>query len=241
MFNKTTRNVAALLFAFGTALTGFTPLKGDDTVQNPPAPAGIKIDGSLSEWGGLVTKYDEATRLYYAVSNDSQNLYLAVRSESKQDLAKIALSGITLSVNTDGKKKEGASATFPIISRQRSQGSNADSILKQRITSAKEIRIRGFKQLPDGGISVANDYGIIAAASLNDNRHFIYELAIPLKHLDLTAADPRPIAIQIKYNRANPAPAQSFSTGMGGYGRWRSAPSRNEPEGFWIKRTLRDK
>lgn len=242
MHKNWTPKVAVLLVATGLLFTGFTGKKYDDVVRNPLAPAAIKIDGDLSEWGNLVSGYDEKTRLFYAVSNDSKNIYLAIKSENKNDIPKILSRGLTFSVNTEGKKKEGASVVFPVIRRQRTvnPSQNGETIVKEQLASANEIRIIGFSLLPDGGISTSNDYGIEAAAALNEANHFMYELAVPLKHLELNTSSNTPIAIHVKINASvRAAASQPMNVRMGGYGRWNANPStRSETQSFWIKRTL---
>jgi hypothetical protein len=110
------------------AQSGTAKLK-DVQTTNVWAPANIKIDGALSEWNDTFQAYNKSTRLYYTVANDDKNIYLAIKSTDAMTSNKITAGGITVTINTQDKKKdEGAYAlTFPVIQRpsftQRPQGS----------------------------------------------------------------------------------------------------------------------
>jgi len=99
------------------------------------APEGVKVDGKLTEWAnvkgfgkvdGSLTDLNDAfqalnktTNLYYTLANDDKNLYLVVKSGITQNNFKIMAGGVTLAVNTAGKKKDkdAFQVTFPIINR----------------------------------------------------------------------------------------------------------------------------
>lgn len=81
------------------------------------APEKIKIDGNLTDWNDNFQAYNKSTKLYYTLSNDDKFLYLVVKSIDPANNTKIAAGGITLTINTDNKKKEqdGYSVTFPYV------------------------------------------------------------------------------------------------------------------------------
>ncbi|HTH82560.1 MAG TPA: hypothetical protein VL490_06475 [Mucilaginibacter sp.] len=91
------------------------------------APSPIKIDGALTEWNDTFQAYNRATKLYYTMANDDKNIYLAFKSTDALNNNKITAGGITITINTDGKKKEkdAYTLTYPIVERpkmQRPQG-----------------------------------------------------------------------------------------------------------------------
>src|SRR4051812_6120351 len=67
------------------------------------APATIKIDGRLNEWKDSLQAYNKATQVYYTVSNDDENLYLAVKADEPRVITKIIDVGITFMINKAGK------------------------------------------------------------------------------------------------------------------------------------------
>lgn len=81
------------------------------------APDKIKIDGNLTDWNNNFQAYNKSTKLYYMLSNDDKFLYLVVKSIDPTNNTKITAGGITLTINTDNKKKEqdGYSLTFPYV------------------------------------------------------------------------------------------------------------------------------
>ena len=223
--------------------------KKGDVQENPAAPSGIRVDGQLAEWDTGRFTTDEDTRLSYQVSNDGRNLYLVLKTSDREKVSKIVARGITLTVNTDGKKKEGPALTYPASRIARPSGSKtADPAEARResLASAREIRITGLKSIRDGGVSTENEYGIRAAAVLDSAQTYTYELAVPLDQLGISAAVTSPLAINIRINGIVPPKVQAGprspyeSMRRGGYGR-ASFPEALQPEGFRIRRTLTSK
>lgn len=82
------------------------------------APA-VKVDGKLNEWENNFKASNKSTNLTYTIANDAKNLYLAIQSKDATNINKIMLGGITLTVNSEGKKndKDGFKLTYPVINR----------------------------------------------------------------------------------------------------------------------------
>lgn len=147
--------------------------------------------------------------------------------------AKIAAGGLTLAINTAGKKKEqdAYSLTFPLRTTMGRPGGGGapggatgggmrvmtfggpgggrpaapDSAMQKAmqdrvINAAKEIKVFGFKEIPDSLIAIYNEYNIKVAINYDKDGAFIYELAVPLKLMALTASDSKEIAYNIKLN-----------------------------------------
>jgi hypothetical protein len=195
------------------------------------APEKIKVDGNLQEWDDTFQAYNNATKLFYTVSNDDKYLYLIVKSIDITNNAKIIAGGITLTLNTEGKKKDkdAYNVTYPVIPRaprQRGQGgggrggfgggggfgfggggrgaapdSAAIALQHQKtIEAAKEIRVLGFKDITDTLISIYNEFSIKAAIGYDKVGNYDYELAIPLKLLNVSPDKPKDIAYNVKVN-----------------------------------------
>lgn len=90
---------------------------------------------------------------------------------------------------------------------------------KNTIDAAKEIKLFGFKDIPDSVISVYNEYNIKAALGYDAKGALTYEMAIPLKQLGLTTDSPKEFAYNIKVNgmqmRAMPDGNRGFGGGDG--------------------------
>ena len=196
----------------------------------------VKVDGKLNE--ETFEPSNKSTLLSYTMSNDDKNLYLVMKSDDNTNNNKIMMGGITLSINTDGKKKEkdGFAVTYPVLVRQqgqrgggqrqggqqggfgqRMQGGSSDSAAlvrrKQQLAAVKEIKVAGFKDITDSLISIYNEYEIVAVAKFDDQGAYIYELAIPLKLLGLTTSS-KEFAYNIRVNGLQ----LGFGGGFGGGG-----------------------
>jgi hypothetical protein len=184
-----------------------------------PAPANIKVDGKLLEWSNGLQAYNKATQLYYTLANNNQTLFLVIQSTDQSNNRKIIAGGISLTINTTGKKrdKDAFIITFPVVSPSgmrgqfRRRGSSGDqqerpdsaaiAALRQKVRStAKEINVSGFKDIADSVISIYNEYGIQAAVDYDAKGNFVYELALPLKLLHIALADAKELAYNIKVN-----------------------------------------
>jgi len=182
------------------------------------APANVKIDGKLNEWEDNFQAYNKSTRLFYTLSNNEKYLYLAVTSTDAQNNTKIAAGGITLTINTEGKKrdKDAFILTYPVITGQgrgrrgggrggRQQADGTDTAAtnaahRQFIEASKEIKVFGFKDVDDSLISIYNEYGIKTAIGYDTLGNYNYELAIPLKLLGLSPDNTVEIAYNVKVN-----------------------------------------
>jgi len=87
----------------------------DKVVQSQWTASAPNIDGSNSDWeGGTLTLYKK-TQVDYAFRNDAENLYVIfIFNDPRQFMSTIQQSGITLWLNTDGKKKKNYGIKFAI-------------------------------------------------------------------------------------------------------------------------------
>jgi len=204
------------------------------------APQGIKIDGKLTEWGNSLQAYNKTVKLWYTLANDDKYIYLAVKSDDIDYNPKILAGGISLSINTAGKKKDKDAyvITFPVISRaggggrggrgrrgggfgqQQDTPDTAAIVAQQQQTLAtgKQISAIGFKEITDTLISIYNEYGIKAAATIDNKGNYSAEIAIPLAMLNIPA-DQKEIAYNIKVNGLQMVMKNVTIGGNGGGGR----------------------
>ena len=248
-------------------------------IQNTVAavPTGIRVDGNLLEWTNSFAAENKRTNVFYTVTNDEKNIYLALKSASQHAVPKIMLGGISLTFNVKGKKKddEAFTITYPImarntpnrsggqnrqrsnaISNQQSQAQRDSATLVQRriqLAALKEIKVFGFKEITDSLISIYNEYGIKAAASIDEQGAYCYELAIPLKALGIASDFTKEIAYRIRLN-GRPAAVSSGGkinqnasfggSNRGGFGSGEANAARQElvsTTDFWGKFSLSTK
>ena len=172
------------------------------------APAKVKADGTLSEWGDLQA-YNKATQVYYTIANDDNNLYLTIQAKEADIIKKMILGGVSLSINNLGQKslKNSVTITYPhydlvnkpfnAIFTERQEitkdllknSSKADSLMillnKQISTRLKMIQIEGVKAIEDSVISIYNQNGIKVVGLFDNELNYTCELVVPLKYLSL--------------------------------------------------------
>lgn len=166
---------------------------------------GVKIDGDLSEWGDSLTYYFSDQDLHYSISNDDQYLYVAIKVKNKDKQTQAAFNGFALTINKDGKKKDGPSFSFPIPDRSALRAlSNQEfnvptDLRKAALSTIRAFHVRNFPNILDGAISLENNYGIKAAVLIDTADQLCYESAIRLDQLNLQP-NQNSFAINIKIN-----------------------------------------
>lgn len=187
------------------------------------APANIKIDGKLDEWGDKLQAYNKVAEIFYTIANDDDNLYLVVQVTDGEIAEKIMAGGLALTINPGGKKKDknGAIITFPAYEQGKIQpylflikksafqkdtknGSvRIDSLRNAGNEKIKKelkfIGVAGIKDVAEGLIPIYNSEGLMTAALLDDKVYYNFELSIPIKLLNTNQKLKR-IAYNIKLN-----------------------------------------
>jgi len=162
-----------------------------------PPPTNISIDGDLKDWGDSLRYYNQDKQLNYTLANDQGNLYMAIRINDRSEQIRMLRAGLTLSIDTRGKKKETFTMTFPVGDQsapgmaenaQDLQGSNNDvkqedreELMKAKLTKLREIKVTGFKDIESETITTSNTYGFKVAIDYDKDGNLVYEAAIPLK------------------------------------------------------------
>jgi hypothetical protein len=177
-----------------------------------PASANVKVDGKLNEWNEKLEAYNAVTEVYYRIANNKDHLYLTVRVTDHDIIKKIIVGGLAFTIKKNGNKKDkdGAVITFPAYQQGQNHpfitletaseiekdaanyASRWDSLINtsnNRIKGGfKFIGTSGLKDINDEMIPVYNADGIFAAAMLDDNLYYNFELAVPLKLLPGSSA-----------------------------------------------------
>ncbi|WP_293312446.1 hypothetical protein [Pedobacter sp. UBA5917] len=172
----------------------------------------FKADGISSEWNEPLNQYNDATKLAFALANDDQNLYIIIESLDPQTTFSVLRGGITLNINTAGKKKDGIKLTFPLMKRppmpkegeqhrdHAALATERENEMHDPVAMNKSIRVSGFKNIPDGELPAINQNGIEMGMSIHPNRDLIYELSIPLAQLQVGVDLKKPLVYNIKIN-----------------------------------------
>ncbi len=186
---------APLLLIAAFAFAGTAKSQSKLSQKLLPPPARLVVNGNLSDWGDSLRYYNGEKNINYTLSNDKENLYAAIRISDRLEQARVLNAGITLSIDTKGKKKETFSMTFPLrypdspapaFTGQKDDGGDItkeerDELMRERITTLRSIKMTGFKDIENEMITTSNTYGIKAAIDYDANGNLVYEAAIPLK------------------------------------------------------------
>ncbi len=104
MGNKKALNKLFLFFmVLALCISGFSKEK---KVEGIWASIPVIIDGSNSEWINGPFIFEKKVKVDYAFRNDSENLYVLFIFKDTKYLSSIDQTGMTLWLNTEGKKKK---------------------------------------------------------------------------------------------------------------------------------------
>ena len=184
------------------------------------APTNVKIDGKANEWGDFKT-YNKNVDVFYALANDNDKLYLAIKATDKNIIYKIINGGISFAVHASGKKDDDGEIviTYPKFDNKNFPSINLDNkpiakkglpvsvtrmdsfsnaMSKNLNDRAKMIQVSTQKD-STSMLSIYNEFGINASQLIDNQLSYIYELAVPLKYLHISNSAST-IAYNIKLN-----------------------------------------
>ncbi|PWS30057.1 hypothetical protein [Pedobacter paludis] len=207
-------NIKVLCLAIVYSFVGLSTLKAQEVEDNMRMTKPFKADGISSEWNEPLNEYNTDTKLAFALANDDKNLYIVIESLDPQTTFSVLRGGITLNINTEGKKKTGINLVFPLMERppMPKDGESPKKELTKMPSEKrgelphdftgmnKTIRVSGFKNISDGDLPLENNYGIEAGMTIKPNRDLIYEISIPLAQLQVDPEMKKPLVYNIKIN-----------------------------------------
>ncbi len=161
----------------------------------------VVIDGKTNDWDVPLRFFDPKTRLNYSVSNDGENLYICIRATDDDNVSAITHDGLQIWIDTTGKKGHQVGILCPIPltkeqtekikSRDEMQGttdyngmpdtSRMNRIHQRFLEYARQMRVSGFKIVPNGLLALPNVYNINLGMSWNNSNVLVYEASIPFK------------------------------------------------------------
>lgn len=164
-----------------------------------PPKANLKIDGSLKDWGDSLRYYTPDRKINYALANNKDYLYVAIKLNDRLDQIRFLNAGLTLAITTKGKKSGTYTMTFPATDPNATShsslllihkadgsvitGEDRDDLMSAKLTKLRNIKLTGFKDIEEDMITTTNTYGFKADMDYDNAGSLIYEAAIPLKLL----------------------------------------------------------
>ncbi len=164
--------ICLILFA-GLPMTSMAVKRTSRWVSKP-----IVIDGNNNEWPQPYPyREDIDTRIQYAFANDSQTLYLTVKTSDEATKMKFRANGMTLVVDTNGERNFHTTFGFAVQDYKQDTNNNQEQRIKIR-----QIELKGTK-CDSTYTTVKNRPGVSAAAILNDYNEVVWEIAIPFSSI----------------------------------------------------------
>jgi len=143
------------------------------------------IDGSSSDWN--TTLESKNTGISHGISNDTEYLYIRLNISDTDIQKKILMAGLTIWIDTCGKKKESLGIICPIQKAPARINQNAMKSLnnppkfnKDQILEAEFI---GFKESVESYYIDNNPYEIKVSIDIDEFRSMYYEMRIPLLNI----------------------------------------------------------
>lgn len=151
----------------------------ESTFQDPP----LKIDGSSSDW---TTTLDSKNNNSYShgISNDNENLYVRINVNDPSIQRKIILAGLTVWIDTTGKKKENFGITCPIQKIPSSKMNRSlMGIPKWDNNQILDAEFIGFEKSIEPYYISNNPYKVEVSINQDEFKSLYYEMKIPFKSI----------------------------------------------------------
>ena len=194
-----------------------------------------KQDGTVDEWPADKFSDDKETGILYAMDNDNQNLYLALKIPSQGEQMKLMRMGMNLYIDLKGKHKSNRGVEFPVKKEsggfqgmqqngdQRNNQEGKPDFTKMRMMFALNLismKIFGFTEEESREQDLEIDNNIKIAFNWDSTNLMQIEYLVPLKMLenDIASLNQKTISVGWKVNGIE-IPGSSGSPGGFGGGR----------------------
>jgi len=114
------------LFLMASCAIAYTA-RAQDVSTAKWATQPITIDGAATEWHQPLNFYDSETKLLFAISNDSANIYLCFEAKDNMTQMKIMRGGMRVELDTKGRNGKSASINFPLPPKEREEMGEGDN------------------------------------------------------------------------------------------------------------------
>lgn len=238
------RWVCALLITLSAAaLTGCGPLE----LKSAWHSHDITIDGTLTDWRGVLPTYVEAPNIAIRTLNDSSYLYVSLSWADRSVAARMLVTGFTVWFDPEGKGQRTFGIHYPLYAADTSRLKKLmsdDLESREKIAAAlqgvaTEVEILGFEEEYGTRLVAIEASGIeIALGFQHDN--YTYELKVPLgsseAHPYAIGADlAKPISMALETPEIDPEAlmksAEGVSQGRRAGGPQGSGPGRSDRKG----------
>jgi hypothetical protein len=146
------------------------------TFQEKP----LNIDGSSSDWTTTLDSKDNSS-YSYGISNDKQNLYIRININDQSIQRKLILGGLTVWIDTTGKKKENLGITCP--TKKDFIKTDRENNLKWDNNQLLEAKFKGFSNSDEIHFLYNNPYKVEVSIDTDEFKSLYYEMKIPFQSI----------------------------------------------------------
>lgn len=245
-----------LLIVIGGISTSYAQRNKGNTQETLSWAEGVVVDGRLDDWGDTLLYEHSSQGLQYQIKNDGDRIIVAMRIPDHEQQVQALSQGLSFTVNTQGKKREGPTVVFPIADRiafrsimSADNENRPEDMRHGGLQAIRAIYVLRFDDLLDGQISLENTYGVEARATIDTTDALCAEIAVPFDQLGVTVRRTSKLAFNVKINGLIMPNNRGVNNGMSGrypsyrnpygygypygYGQQRPSKPREEP-GVWI-------
>jgi hypothetical protein len=133
------------------------------------------LDGNILEWPQEKFTMDKATKIRYAVDNDSQMLFLALNIHDKMAQQSVMQKGMNLFIDVKGKKKENHGVEFPLG--------------MENVSDIGNMKVFGFSNAEPFPQNVKTEGTINIAIGWDSSNVLSIEYYVPLKMLESSLSE----------------------------------------------------
>jgi hypothetical protein len=205
--------------------TGLLAQKGIRESCAPAAP--IVVDGNPDEWS-VEWMLDPDGKFLFNVCNDANHLFIRIKISDDLTQRKIALFGLYVKLDVNGKKKGKLGLKYPV-------GKDANELKqeqppfpqdaagramakKQLLTEVEVLELLGLakENIVSSRLGLMNGIEVLIVA--NDEGHYVYEAKIPFKAFRIDKSKVPVLGVTIETGKASPpkTPAAAPTAGRQG-------------------------
>ena len=202
-----------------------------------------EVDGNPSEWKLPLQNYDKDAHFQYDATNNDSMLYICIRIPDARFQIKAAKAGMSIFIDTTGKKKQIIGIYYPVKSNDQTTSkmerpmsmsgtSDINQITKIVEPSLKQFNTKGFIT-GNGTYIQKNIEGIIAVGAYDEIGILTVEYQVPFKtfYHNLTTTDKdKKITLSIVVNGLPMPQFSGNSPGGDGPPMGGGSPSGNMPD-----------
>lgn len=215
--------IALFLYAFLT--TSLLAQKGIREGCAPTAP--IVVDGNPDEWG-VEWMLDPDGKFIFNVCNDAENLFIRIKISDDLTQRKIALFGLYVKLDVNGKKKGKLGLKYPVgkdaneLKQEQSAWPQdaAGRVIakKQLLTEVEVLELMGLAKdnIVSSRLGLMNGIEVLIVA--NEEGHYVYEAKIPFKAYRIDKTKVPVLGVTLETGKMSPpkTPAAAPTAGRQG-------------------------